>query len=137
KRGIDGERVVHRRTHRFRQSIVSEVAHDADDRRVAILPAAHADALADRILTAEAVLEHLLIDEDHGIQRIAIARREPSAAKPRDTDRLEVLRRDVLEMRDELLARLRYRRPLDVRFRLQIPAAEWNALGRRRERHTG
>src|ERR1051325_11704189 len=129
-RGTRGVWKVPRGTNGLRQSIVAKVPHDADDGRQRTLLSAHAHALADGVRAAEPFLYHLLIDEHHRIERVVVSLGKPASAKERHADRLEVVGRDVLVMRDEFLARLRLRRTFDARLSLDVPAAEWNALGR-------
>src|SRR2546423_5791797 len=126
---------IDRGSHRLGQTIVAEVAHDADDGRVWLAIPSNAETPSDRIRSAEAAGYHLLVDEDYRIERVAIRFGEPASPQQSDTDRLEVIRRHILVVRIQLLTGLRLWRPLDPRLGLQVPAAERNSLRRRHHRH--
>ena len=110
------------------------VAQHADDRRPWLLVPADANTLPDRIAAAKAMEDHLLVDEHHGVERVAIRVGEPPAAEELHADRGKVAGSDVLPMRNELLTALRRRRPFDLRLCLQVPPAERYPLRRRRHR---
>src|SRR5438552_8263940 len=127
-RRINGIGKIHGGSHRLGQTVVAEVVHNADDGRVWLAIPSNAETPSDRIRSAEPTRYHLLVDEHHRIERVAIRFGEPASPQQTDPDRLEVIRRDILKLRYQLFTRLRLWRPLDPRLGLQVPAADGNPL---------
>src|SRR5437763_160904 len=134
-RGIHRVRKIDRWSHRLGQTIVAEVAHDADDGRVWLAIPSNAETPSDRIRSAEAAGYHLPVEGDLRNERGAVRFRGPTAPAEGGPQRLEGIRRHILVVRIQLLTGLRLWRPLDPRLGLQVPTAERNSLRRRHHRH--
>ena len=101
--------------------LLAHVADDADDfhvgeLRIGIRRRAELDALAQRVLAAEVLARHGLVDDDDARRTLTIALVEQTPAHERNAQRLEVAAADGAVAGHRVLVRRRGGRPLTLKW---------------------